>query len=422
MRKAYTLLLYLALPAVLGFLAWRGLRDRGWWRRWRERLGFSDYPASGGGILIHAASLGEVNAAAPLVSALLRDQPKTPLTLTTFTPTGSRRVRALFGKRVHHVYAPLDLPGAVRRFLRRQRPRLVIIMETEIWPNLFHVVGREGVPLMMANARLSEASLRGYARVSRLVSETLAGVRWVGAQSVQDAERLLSCGAPKEGTKVTGNLKFDLEVAATLATEAQSLRARWGADRPVLTAGSTRPGDEEVLIAAFLSIRVQSPGALLIIAPRHPERFEETARRAGAGGLRVARRSQDAACPADADCFVIDTMGELMRYYACGDVTFVGGTFADVGGHNLLEPAALGKPVLFGPHTYNTDDVANALEESGGGKRLASGEELVAAVLEWFNNEDSRRGAGKAALEVAESGRGALALTLQAVRKVIDRT
>jgi 3-deoxy-D-manno-octulosonic-acid transferase len=422
MRKAYTLLLYLALPAVLGFLAWRGLKDRGWWRRWRERFGFADFPAAGGGIVIHAASLGEVNAAAPLVSALLRDHPKTPLTLTTFTPTGSRRVRALFGKRVHHVYTPLDLPGAVRRFVRRQRPRLLIIMETEIWPNLFHVARQEGIPLLMANARLSEASVQGYARVSRLVSEALAGVTWVGAQSTKDAERLLACGAPKQRTEITGNLKFDLEVAATLATEAETLRASWGANRPVLTAGSTRPGDDAVLIPAFQGIREQAPDALLIIAPRHPERFEETAKIAGSAGLRVALRSQGAACPADADCFVIDTMGELMRYYACGDVTFVGGTFADVGGHNLLEPAALGKPVLFGPHTYNTVEVAQALEESGGGKRLASREELVTAVLDWFNNADRRHRAGKAALELAESGRGALALTLQAVRRVIDRT
>lgn len=421
MRKVYSLLLYLSLPAILAFLAWRGIKDRGWLQRWGERFGHWRSVPTSGGIVIHGASFGEINAAAPLVTALLRKRPATALSLTTFTPTGSRRARALFGERVHHGYAPLDLPGAVRRFFDLLQPRLLVIMETEIWPNLLAEARQRGVPVLLANARLSTSSVRGYRRFARVSREALGSLAWVGAQSETDAARLVECGAPPGRTQVIGNLKFDLHVSPTLPTEAAALRSRWGAERPVLTAGSTRPGDEDVLIPAFVRLLDTAKDALLILVPRHPERFSEAARRAEAAGLRVALRSQGEACGPNTDCFIIDAMGELMRYYACADVAFVGGTFAEIGGHNLLEPAALGKPVLFGPHTHNTEAVAKALEDCGGGRRLASGKALQDTVLTWFADAEQRRLAGRAARTLAESGRGALADTLSAIEGQLDR-
>ncbi len=419
MRKIYTLLMYLALPLVLLFLAWRGLKDRDYARRWAQRFGRFPRPARTGGIVIHAASFGEVNAAAPLVSALLQRMPELPLTVTTFTPTGSRRVRALFGERVQHVYAPLDLPGGVRRFFQRQQPRLLIVMETEIWPNLYAEAARLGVPIMLSNARLSEKSMRGYRRAEALVRDTLSRVAWIGAQSDDDAGRLILCGAQVGRTETAGNLKFDLPVPLTLAGEGLALRMQWGDHRPVLTAGSTRPGDEEVILPAFREILKSRPDALLILVPRHPERFEEAARKARAAGFKVALRSHSETCAEDTECFVIDTMGELMRYYACADVTFVGGTFAPVGGHNLLEPAALGKPVLFGPHIGNTEDAARKLVESGGGLKLESGEQLTAAVLHLFGEAKAQKQAGEAAQQVVTEGRGALEKNLSIVRRFL---
>jgi len=404
---------------VLLFLLFRSLRNPGYRRRWGQRFGRFPAPPRGGGIAVHAASLGEVNAASALIAALAERDRNGPLTVTTFTPTGSAQVGALFGDRVFHVYAPLDLPGAVRRFLDRVRPRLLIIMETELWPNLYHEAAARGIPILVANARISQRSFGRYQRLHRLTAEALGDTARIAAQSAGDAERLRILGAPQERLTVTGNLKFDIALPPGLAAEGAAIRAAWGAQRPVLVAGSTHEREESILLQAFQGVLAAFPDALLVLVPRHPERFARAAQSARAGGLSVALHSAGAACPATAQCFLVDAMGELLRYYAIGDIAFVGGSLEPVGGHNVLEPAALGRPILVGPHTANFSDITTQLIDAGAARRVADGGALRDTVIELFDKADERDRMAAAARELVASGQGALARTLDEIEQLL---
>ncbi len=412
MRRLYTVLLYVLLPLLLLHLALRGLRNGGYLARWGERFGRFAPPPRRGGIVVHAASMGEVNAAAALIRALAARHPDLPLCVTTFTPTGSDRVRELFGDAAFHVYAPLDLPGAVRRFLDRVGPRLLVIMETEIWPNLYHQAAARGVPLMIANARISARSFGRYRRLRALTAEALGRASRIAAQSEGDAERLRVLGAPPKRLTVSGNLKFDFAPPPGLDDEGRSLRRAWGAQRPVLVAGSTHEREEAEVLAAFRTLRADWPDALLVLVPRHPERFARAAQAARAAGLEVALRSTGVAGAAASACLVVDAMGELLRFYAAGDVAFVGGSLEPVGGHNLLEPAALGRPVLVGPYTANFADITALLLDAGAVRRVADGAELAAAAAELFGDAALRERMGAAGRELVRSGQGALERTL----------
>ena len=418
MRSLYSLLLYLLMPMVLLYLLFRGLRSREYLSRWSERFGIFHPPERNGGIWIHAVSMGEVNAAIPLIRALEKKYPDSPLTITTFTPTGSARVREVFGDRAFHVYSPLDLPGSVSRFFDRVRPRLAIIMETEIWPNLLHQASRQNVPCIIANARISDHSIGTYRRFRRLTRGALKRVSHIAAQSRKDADRLVSIGAAKDRVTVTGNLKFDIQLPDGLVEEGQAIRAAWGEDRPIFVAGSTHEPDEKVLLPAFLSLLQAFPDALLVLVPRHPERFERSAQLAKASGLAVSRLSEDAGCPADTQCFVVDAMGELLRYYAAGDVAFVGGTFAEIGGHNLLEPAALSRPVIVGPHTFNAPDITAQLVDAGAAVQLENEQAVGTALVKWFGDPARIAEMGRAGLDRVQSGQGAVDRTLVLIESV----
>lgn len=417
MRRLYSLLLLLATPLVLSYFGFRGLRDRRYLSRWNERLGWQRVPAGPYDYFVHAASLGEVNAALPLVNELLSRQPGARLLLTTMTPTGSHRVQELFGERVHHAYLPLDYSGAMRRLLSRAAPQVVVVVETEIWPNLYHHARREGIPLLIVNARLSRQSVRAYGRLQRLIKPALQGVEHILAQGERDAARFIRCGADPEKITQAGNLKFDIRLPASLLETGELLRTGWGVQRPVLVAGSTHEDDEAVLFEGFKQVLKSHPEALLVLAPRHPERFTRAAQDAAAAGLSVARRS-DSRLPGRAQCLVLDSMGELLNYYAAADVTFVGGTIADVGGHNLLEPAALGKPLLFGPHTAHVRETAVRLLESGAAQRVVTAEDVAFHLGQLFTLPATRDRMSQAGLSLVESGRGALQKTLQ----VLDAT
>lgn len=417
MRSLYSLLLYAATPLVLLYLLFRGVRSPGYLRRWPERFGFFSAPRQTGGIAVHAVSMGEVNAAAELVKALAGRYPDDPLYFTTFTPTGSEQVRTLFGERVFHVYAPLDLPGAVRRFFDRLQPRLLVIMETEIWPNLFHDAETRGIPILIANARISPRSFGSYRRFRRLTAAALARVSHIAAQSSADAGRLLELGAIEGKTSVSGNLKFDLQLPPGLLAEGAALRRGWGPDRPVLVAGSSHEGDERPLLKAFGRLLPVFPDALLVLVPRHPERFGKAAQLARDAGLMVARHSDGDGCPPSAQCFVVDAMGELLRYYAACDVAFVGGTLAPIGGHNVLEPAALSQPVLFGPNTANVADTAQKLLECRAALRVADEAELETALKRLFDDPDERTRMGRASFELVRSGQGAVGRTLDLIER-----
>ena len=419
MRWLYTLVLYLLLPLVLLHLAWRGLRDSNYLKRWSERFGFFDPPDCTGGIIVHAASVGEVNVASALVKSLIRRFPDHPVCLTTFTPTGSDRVRGLFREDVFHVYAPLDLPGAVKRFFERVQPRLLIIMETEIWPNLYFEAGRRGIPIMIANARISEHSFGAYRRLRKLTAATLKQVSQIAAKSKMDAQRLITIGADQQQIEVTGDLKFDVILPPSLHEQGETFRMAWGPDRLVLLAGSTHEGDEGPVLDAFSGLLKRFPQALLVFVPRHPERFARVAQAARAGGLEVSLRSEGISCPASTQCFVIDAMGELLQFYAACDVAFVGGSLDRIGGHNVLEPAALARPVLVGPHTFNFEDITEQLLTVGAGIRVSSAKELEEATARLFARPELRDQMGRAGLKLVRSGQGALERTMDKVEELI---
>lgn len=419
MRWLYTPLIYLITPLLLLLLAIRGLRDRAWLKRWPQRFGWFDPPEKTGGIVVHAVSVGEVNAASALVKALSRSFPEHPMCLTTFTPTGSDRIQSLFRDEVFHVYLPLDLPGAVKRFFDRVQPAALVIMETEIWPNLYFAAKRRGIPVIIANARISKRSLPGYRRFKRMTGAALSQISCIAAQSKLDAARLIEIGADKTRLEVTGNLKFDVELPPGLLQRGAAIRQAWGSKRPVLLAGSTHEGDETPLLEAFKQLLKQFPEALLVLAPRHPERFSRAAQLARAGGLTVCLHSERIDCPPSAQCFIVDAMGELLPYYAACDVAFVGGSLAAIGGHNALEPAALARPVLLGPHTFNFEDITDQLLHTGAALRVNNAQELAEVTTRLFRRPDLRDQMGRAGLDLVHSGQGALARTLEIVQQSI---
>jgi len=419
MRFFYSFLIVLSTPFVLLYFTIRGLRDRTYLSRWHERFGFVPVSDHRGGIWVHAASVGEFNAASPLIRALLQSCPEIPLTVTTLTPTGSERVIRDLGGKVAHYYVPIDLPGAVRRFLKRLQPRMIIVMETEIWPNLYLQSGHLNIPLLMANARLSKRSVNRFQHLPRFVGEVLQTVVWIGAQSAADADRFSACGAKHQRIEMTGNLKFDLSVPASLAEKASALRLSWGRERPVLVAGSTHEADENVVIPAFVELLETLPDALLILVPRYPERFASATQQAKAEGLRTELRSQGETCSQQTQCFVIDTIGELMSYYACADVAYVGGSMGEQGGHNALEPVALGKPVLMGPNMENAQEIADQLLKCNAARRVTNQQDFKQAAEEILRDGVLRDSMGQAGRELLEKNKGALDLTLKAVERLL---
>jgi len=417
-RFLYSFLLYLLIPVALTRLAWRGLRNRGYWRRWAERFGFI-HRLDGPIIWVHAVSVGEVRASAPLVKALSRDYPKYRILITTMTPTGSATVRQLFGDSVAHCYVPYDLPTAVARFLNRTRPQLALIMETELWPNLFHQCYKRGIPLILANVRMSEKSADGYRRFAGFTRATLANVSRVGAQTEADAGRMRVLGAAQ--VEVTGSIKFEVDVPADLAAKAAVLRSGFGA-RPVWVAASTRVGEEEQVLEAFAHLRKQFPGLLLVLVPRHPERFDGVAKLCQQHGFRIERRStrKDGVAP-DTAILLGDTMGEMLLFHAAADVSYIGGSLVPLGGQNLLEAAAVGTPVVFGPHMFNFSDISRMALAHGAGRQVQDVSGLTSAVADYLENPAGRNAAGASGQRMVAENRGALTKTLALVQQELTR-
>lgn len=407
MRFIYICIAYLLAPVVAGALALRGFRDRSHWHGFSQRFGFGDAIESRS-IWVHAVSVGEVQAAAPLVEALLRRFPGIPLVLTTVTPTGRARAQALFGTRVDVRYVPIDLPGSVRRFFSRIRPRLAVILETEIWPNLYHRCGKLGVPLVLASARISPRSVKSYRRLVGLFRETLSNGIFIAAQSSADAERFRSIGANPEHTHVVGNIKFDYSNPANIEELGKNRRDALGWDRPVWVAGSTHAHEEDILLAAHRDLRARFPQALLVLVPRHPPRFGEVADWLRAQGAKFVTFSSGAALSNDTEVFLVDTLGELLGFYAASDVAFVGGTLVPIGGHNLLEPLSLGLPTLCGPNTFNAADIAKMLVERGAVRVVHDAAELSASVGTLFAEPAARTQMGASGRQAIEDNRGAV--------------
>lgn len=427
LKGAYTGLLMLASPLAFARLWWKGRNNPAYRERWGERLGHIPDLPKRPRLWVHAVSVGEAIAAAPLARAWQARHPDWAVLVTTTTPTGSAQVRRLFDERVEHFYLPYDLPGAVRRFLAHARPTLGVIMETELWPNLFEETAKRDIPLVLANARLSERSMRGYGRVGGLVRQTLGHLSLVAARGPEDAKRFIALGADANRVETIGNLKFDLDISPEVIARGQAWRAAFDMERPVWIAASTHPGEDEQVLAAHRRVLEHHPDALLLLAPRHPERSDDIARLAAASGFETLRRSAHVGANSFAppgrmtanvrmnshlrgggDLVLIDTLGELMDFYAASDAAFVGGSLVAHGGHNPLEPAALGLPVLTGPHVRNFSEVYVAMLPTGAAREVTDAEALGKAVAELLGSAERRRAMGKAGKVWLATHRGAL--------------
>ena len=408
MRWLYLIAVYLAAPLHAALLAVRARTARDpHSARLAGRFGFGA-PLAGRPVWIHAASVGEMQAAGTLVKALRARHPDLPILLTAFTPTGAARATAL-GADITVRYLPYDLPGSVRRFLDRVQPRLAVILETELWPTLFRQCRRRGVPLIIASARLSERSQRRYHRFGALLSETLRGVV-IAAQSEQDAARFRALGADPQRTHVSGNLKFDCALAPDIGLRGRRLRARYAPARPLWVAGSTHEGEESMMLTAHRQVLAVQPEALLALAPRHPQRFEAVAALLDQQGMAHVRHSHSVqpAQAARAQVLLLDTLGELIDFYAAADAAFVGGSLVPVGGHNLLEPAALGRPIATGPHQFNGADIAQLLVTRGAVRLVHNAAELADTLITWLHDPAQRARVGALGEAVVAENRGAL--------------
>jgi 3-deoxy-D-manno-octulosonic-acid transferase len=420
MRFLYNVLVHLlAVPVALFLHFRRGSRDPGLRGRIGERFGFGPAVA-GRPIWIHAVSVGEVQAAEPLVRRLLERHPGQAIVLTTVTPTGAARARQLYRDRVQHSYVPFDLPGSVRRFFERVQPRLAMVLETELWPNLYSECGRRDVPLVLASARLSPRSVGRYRRLAPLFRQVLSQGIVIAAQSEADAARFRSIGAAPGRTHVTGNIKFDFELPADVGARGRQWRERSVPGRPVWVAGSTHEGEEEAALTAHRRLLGRFPEALLILVPRHPQRFDAVRDLLARRGEAFASRSSGEAIAPGTQVLLGDTMGELMKFYAACDVAFVAGSLARAGGHNLLEPASLGRPVLTGPHNFNSEEIARLFLEAGAARIVADGGELAQAVAELLGDPDKRAAMGAAGRAVLDANRGAIDRLLALVDPLLD--
>ena len=412
MRRLYSVAISCAAPFAFAVVLWRGLRDRSYWQGLAERFGYGP-PVSAPTVWLHAVSLGEMSAAAPLIRGIRARYPQLPLLLTTATPAGRGRARALFGDMVDIRFLPYDTAGSVRRFLARIEPRLAIIMETELWPNLFRQCARRGVPVVLASARLSAKSVSRYRRLGKLFSGVFTANVLVAAQSAEDAERFQSIGSAQSRTHVSGNVKFDLQLDPGILDQGRRLRSDYGGARPVWIAGSTHAGEEEQVLEAHARLLADRPNALLLLVPRHKDRFVAVAELLARRGVRFARRSSSAVPAADgSEVLLVDTVGELARLYASADVAFVGGSLVPIGGHNLLEPAALGLPVLTGPFQFNSREIATLLLRRGAALEVSDARELAAAVRRLFDDPGERLRIGAIGRDIVASNRGSVARLL----------
>jgi 3-deoxy-D-manno-octulosonic-acid transferase len=413
MRFAYALVTYLLTPVYAFYWFARGLGNSGYRDRFGQRFGFGYPQLSGGCIWIHAVSVGEVQASVPLVKTLARQFPDRRLLVTTVTPTGAERVRAIFGDSVEHCFIPFETPFAVTRFFDAVQPDISLILETEIWPNIYHECGKRNIPLVLVSARISPNSVVTYRRFLPLFRKTLSYGIIIAAQSESDAERFRSLGAAPERTKVTGNIKFDIELPDDLVERGDAFRRDNFAGRPVWVAASTHDREEEQVLDAHEQVLERFKDALLIIAPRHPERFATVRGLLQRRGLNFVARTEGVPCTAETAVYLGDTMGDVPLFYAAANVAFVGGSLAPIGGHNLLEPAALGRPVVTGPHLFHTQDIAAKFENLGASISVNDATELGAAVADLFADEDRANDIGHRGLEIVQQNKGALDRLLQ---------
>jgi 3-deoxy-D-manno-octulosonic-acid transferase len=416
MRRLYTMLLVLLLPYILFHLLWRSRRQPEYLHHIGERFGFYHCKPAAPLIWLHAVSVGETRAAVPLIAQLQARYPEHRILLTHMTPTGRETGRQLFGDRVLQCYLPYDFPFAVKRFLRHFKPEIGLLMETEIWFNLVQTCKGAGVPLLLVNARMSEKSALNYGRFRTLTRESLQSLSVIAAQTEADARRLVDLGAP--AVKITGNIKFDVAVPQSAIDLGKNLREQFGPSRPVFLAASTREGEEALIMEALA--RIDIPSLLIVIVPRHPQRFDQVAEMLAQRGIRFQRRSQNKPVAQETQVVLGDSMGEMFAYYAACDVAFIGGSLLPLGGQNLIEAAAMGKPVLIGPHTFNFAEVSELAVHADAALRVTNAEKLALTVEGLLKAPEKIKAMSVAALAFSDSHRGATERLMAMIAEVLS--
>ncbi len=406
--NTYSLCTYLALPGILGHLLFRGIKNPEYHRRNSERMGYVPFAPLTDSIWIHAVSVGEVQSAHPLAQKILKESICMDMLVTTTTPTGSKQMQNSFPQSVFHSYLPYDIPFFVKRFLPSINPKLAIFMETEIWPNIFKLCSHNSIPLVIANARLSPSSLQGYKKIKFFIKPVLNYCQKILAQSDKDAERFLSLGAAEHKVITTGNMKYDIELSEKKIHKGRELKAKLHSKTAIWIAASTHNTEEDLLLDVHAKLLQEEPNALLIIVPRHPERFETAANLCCKYGLKFQRHSAREEINPDIQVYLGDTMGDLSTYYAAADIAFVGGSLAEIGGHNMLEPAALGLPIFTGPHLFNFQEISKKLQENRAITVINSSPELLNNLCSILNSPENIQTMGERAKQVVLENQGAV--------------
>lgn len=413
----YNLLIHLFSPILLAILYWPKKGKPGFGKRWPEHLGLVPRSSQQNPLWLHAVSVGEIIAATPLIKAIKAEHPKLPILITTTTRTGADLAEKL-GDLIVHRYAPLDFPWAVALFLRRMQPRALLIMETELWPNWLHACAKRQLPVMVLNARLSARSASRYKRFHAIFRLLSNNISHIACQYPADAQRFAELGVSKEKLSVTGSIKFDIDYGIEVQQQGQQLRMQLGIERPVWIAASTHEGEDEQILAAHKRLLTKLPNALLILVPRHPQRFAQVAELVKQQSLTLVRRTQSRLV-IDSQVYLGDTMGELPIMLAAADITFVGGSLIPRGGHNLLEPAALAKPVLTGPSIFNFTDIYQRLLEQDALIKVSDATVLADTLITLFTDKPRRQQLGNHALDVVNQNKGSINKTLQSMQDFI---
>lgn len=420
-RHLYTLIYSLFLPIIIARLWWRGRANPGYRQRVAERFGFLPHRPRPGGLWVHAVSVGETLAATQFVKQFMEQNPNTPVTITSTTPTGSEQVKRIFGERVFHMYLPYDLPSFINRFIKNIQPGALVIIETELWPNLLASCAKHDLPVVLANARLSEKSARGYAKLPALTRPMLHSLSVVAVQNPTDGQRFIELGLPTGRMKVTGSVKFDVTVPEDCHKQGVALRGQWGTGRPVLALASSHPTEDEQLLDIYPALEKAIPDLLLLLIPRHPERFEPVTNAARSRHLRVHRRTNGNVSD-DIQVYVADTMGEMLNMLAAADVVVMGGSlYQGGGGHNPIEPAALGKATLIGADHINFTSIVSELVEAGAMAVCESLPALQEEAIRLLKDSTAREVMGKNGLDVVETNRGAVALLLELITEKLRK-
>ncbi len=417
-RFVYNLVFTLAIPFILLRMWLRGGANPGYRQRWAERFACFTFTGKSKGLLIHSVSVGETLAAEPLVRSLQAAYPNLTITITTTTPTGSDQVKRLYrddiaSGQVVHLYLPYDLPYLMQRFIKKIQPSLCIIMETELWPNIISSCNAQQVPVILANARLSDKSARGYAKFANLTQPMLQGLDVIAAQHNNDAQRFIDLGVAAHKVEVTGSIKFDISVPEQALVEGQGLKNLWGPERPVLVLASSHEGEDDLILESYQQLLADFPDLLLVLVPRHPERFDEVAAKVLDSELHLVRRSEafekgNLQANPMTQVYLADTMGEMLLLLATADIAIIGGSFIEHGGHNPLEACALAKAVVMGPSDYNFAAIAQQLIDHGA-MQQTSKEQLTICLRQLLERPQMRAEMGALGKQVVADNQGAVA-------------